>query len=68
MPTQLRSCQAISTSNEASTMATFTLMTYNILAQALIKRELFPNSGNALKWVWAIWLKALVTTIIDMII
>ncbi|KAJ2964133.1 hypothetical protein NQZ79_g991 [Umbelopsis isabellina] len=50
MPTQLRSCQAISTSNEASTMATFTLMTYNILAQALIKRELFPNSGNALKW------------------
>lgn len=26
-------------------------MSYNILAQALIKRELFPHSGNILKWV-----------------
>lgn len=28
----------------------FTLMTYNCLAQALIRRKLFPNSGEALKW------------------
>ncbi|KAI8388307.1 Endonuclease/exonuclease/phosphatase [Radiomyces spectabilis] len=28
----------------------FTVMTYNILAQALIKRELFPHSGDLLKW------------------
>ncbi|SCU99841.1 LAMI_0G01200g1_1 [Lachancea mirantina] len=28
----------------------FKLMTYNCLAQALIRRKLFPNSGNALKW------------------
>ncbi|KAH3687249.1 hypothetical protein WICPIJ_001765 [Wickerhamomyces pijperi] len=26
------------------------IMTYNILAQALIRRKLFPTSGNALKW------------------
>jgi len=26
-------------------------MSYNILAQTLIKRELFPHSGNILKWV-----------------
>ncbi|SCV01963.1 LANO_0F14422g1_1 [Lachancea nothofagi CBS 11611] len=29
---------------------TFRLMTYNCLAQALIRRKLFPTSGNALKW------------------
>ncbi|SCU97196.1 LADA_0H05006g1_1 [Lachancea dasiensis] len=28
----------------------FRLMTYNCLAQALIRRKLFPTSGNALKW------------------
>lgn len=28
----------------------FKLMTYNCLAQALIRRKLFPTSGNALKW------------------
>lgn len=27
------------------------IMTYNILAQALIRRKLFPTSGNALKWL-----------------
>ncbi|RIA92555.1 Endonuclease/exonuclease/phosphatase [Glomus cerebriforme] len=27
-----------------------TIMTYNLLAQSLCKRELFPNCGNALKW------------------
>ncbi|KAI9475600.1 MAG: Endonuclease/exonuclease/phosphatase [Benjaminiella poitrasii] len=26
------------------------VMTFNILAQSLIKRELFPNSGDVLKW------------------
>jgi len=29
---------------------TFSLMTYNCLAQALIRRKLFPDSGDALKW------------------
>lgn len=29
---------------------TFKLMTYNCLAQALIRRKLFPDSGDALKW------------------
>ncbi|QLL34645.1 hypothetical protein HG536_0H00190 [Torulaspora globosa] len=29
---------------------TFRLMTYNCLAQALIRRKLFPDSGDALKW------------------
>ncbi|AHY76741.1 ADI_G0049340.mRNA.1.CDS.1 [Saccharomyces cerevisiae] len=28
----------------------FKLMTYNCLAQALIRRKLFPDSGDALKW------------------
>ncbi|CAB4374790.1 unnamed protein product [Rhizophagus irregularis] len=27
-----------------------TIMTYNLLAQSLCKRELFPNCGDALKW------------------
>lgn len=26
------------------------IMSYNVLAQALIRRKLFPTSGNALKW------------------
>ncbi|CAL9736023.1 RNA exonuclease Ngl2p [Monosporozyma servazzii] len=29
----------------------FTLMTYNCLAQALIRRKLFPDSGEAVKWL-----------------
>lgn len=29
---------------------TIKIMTYNILAQALIRRKLFPTSGSALKW------------------
>lgn len=28
----------------------FKIMTYNCLAQALIRRKLFPDGGNALKW------------------
>lgn len=28
----------------------FTIMTYNCLAQALIRRKLFPTSGNSVKW------------------
>lgn len=27
-----------------------TVMSYNVLAQALIRRKLFPTNGNALKW------------------
>ncbi|ANB13274.1 Ngl2p [Sugiyamaella lignohabitans] len=30
----------------------FKFMTYNVLAQSLIRRELFPENGDALKWVW----------------
>ncbi|SCW03282.1 LAFE_0G07008g1_1 [Lachancea fermentati] len=36
--------------NETGGGFTFTIMTYNCLAQALIRRKLFPTSGNALKW------------------
>lgn len=28
----------------------FTVMTYNLLAQCLVRRKLFPTSGEALKW------------------
>ena len=35
---------------EPSTGFTFSLMTYNCLAQALIRRKLFPDSGEAVKW------------------
>ncbi|GAO46115.1 Endonuclease/exonuclease/phosphatase [Saitoella complicata NRRL Y-17804] len=28
----------------------FTIMTYNVLAQTLIRRKLFPTNGDALKW------------------
>ncbi|KAK9365746.1 Endonuclease/exonuclease/phosphatase [Lipomyces kononenkoae] len=28
------------------------IMTYNVLGQALIRRELFPTNGDALKWRW----------------
>lgn len=30
----------------------FKIMTYNVLAQCLIRRSLFPESGDALKWKW----------------
>lgn len=35
---------------DKSTGFKFTLMTYNCLAQALIRRKLFPDSGEAVKW------------------
>lgn len=35
---------------EPETGFTFSMMTYNCLAQALIRRKLFPDSGDALKW------------------
>jgi RNA exonuclease NGL2 len=31
---------------------TFKIMTYNVLAQGLINRSLFPKNGDALKWKW----------------
>lgn len=31
---------------------TFTIMTYNTLGQSLIRRKLFPENGDALKWKW----------------
>ncbi|CAN6604988.1 RNA exonuclease Ngl2p [Trichomonascus vanleenenianus] len=31
---------------------TFKIMTYNALAQCLIRRDLFPDNGDALKWKW----------------
>ncbi|CAH6718586.1 RNA exonuclease Ngl2p [[Candida] jaroonii] len=42
----------ISVSNVETTQGKVSLkiMTYNVLAQALIRRKLFPTSGNALKW------------------
>lgn len=30
--------------------AKFTLMTYNILAQSLVRREMYPDAGEAIKW------------------
>ncbi|EDO14405.1 hypothetical protein Kpol_237p1 [Vanderwaltozyma polyspora DSM 70294] len=36
--------------DEPVTGFNFTLMTYNCLAQALIRRKLFPDSGEAVKW------------------
>lgn len=30
----------------------FKIMTYNVLAQSLIRRDLFPGSGDAIKWKW----------------
>lgn len=30
----------------------FTIMTYNTLGQTLIRRKLFPENGDALKWKW----------------
>lgn len=43
-----------STTNDNNTTATITttfrLMTYNVLAQSLIRRTMFPHSGKILKW------------------
>ncbi|KAI9284778.1 Endonuclease/exonuclease/phosphatase [Umbelopsis sp. AD052] len=50
MAPQLRACRPISVPNTRPSKLSFTLISYNILAQALIKRELFPHSGNILKW------------------
>ncbi|KAK6458106.1 RNA exonuclease NGL2 [Scheffersomyces xylosifermentans] len=36
--------------NGSTTGLPIKIMTYNILAQALIRRKLFPTSGDALKW------------------
>lgn len=35
---------------ESSEKLNIKIMSYNMLAQALIRRKLFPTSGNALKW------------------
>jgi hypothetical protein len=51
MTPQLRTCRPIPASSSLQSKLSFTLMSYNILAQTLIKRELFPHSGNILKWV-----------------
>lgn len=51
MAPQLKACRPISASSARPSKLSFTLISYNILAQALIKRELFPHSGNILKWV-----------------
>jgi RNA exonuclease NGL2 len=37
-------------SNQGPRGFKFTIMTYNVLAQSLIRRKLFPTSGNAVKW------------------
>lgn len=37
-------------SEDAAQNTTIKIMTYNVLAQALIRRTLFPTSGEALKW------------------
>ncbi|KAL0088942.1 Endonuclease/exonuclease/phosphatase [Phycomyces blakesleeanus] len=36
--------------DEAKDSCTISVMTYNILAQNLVKREIFPHSGDMLKW------------------
>ncbi|KAG0680799.1 hypothetical protein C6P40_003953 [Pichia californica] len=36
--------------NDISTIITLKIMTYNLLAQALIRRTLFPDNGEILKW------------------
>ncbi|CAH1766791.1 5151_t:CDS:2, partial [Entrophospora sp. SA101] len=40
----------LSNVNSESENGIITLMTYNLLAQSLCKRKLFPDSGEALKW------------------
>jgi RNA exonuclease NGL2 len=39
-----------STKAGKKSVLTFKIMTYNLLAQALIRRTLFPNNGDILKW------------------
>jgi RNA exonuclease NGL2 len=39
-----------STETGKKSVLTFKIMTYNLLAQALIRRTLFPNNGDILKW------------------
>lgn len=39
-------------SNKNDERFRFKIMTYNVLAQALIKRNVFPTNGKALKWAW----------------
>ncbi|GME81473.1 unnamed protein product [Ambrosiozyma monospora] len=39
-----------STTGTGSESFNFTIMTYNLLAQALIRRKLFPTNGDILKW------------------
>nr|CAG8579098.1 7094_t:CDS:2 [Entrophospora candida]CAG8604166.1 262_t:CDS:2 [Entrophospora candida] len=46
----LRSMLNLSNVNSESENGIITLMTYNLLAQSLCKRKLFPDSGEALKW------------------
>ncbi|BFZ53204.1 RNA exonuclease ngl2 [Savitreella phatthalungensis] len=41
---------ANATSQTLKSRACFTLMTYNVLAQSLVRREGYPDSGEALKW------------------
>lgn len=36
--------------NDVSPLITLKIMTYNLLAQALIRRTLFPDNGDILKW------------------
>ncbi|KAG0163669.1 hypothetical protein DFQ28_011377 [Apophysomyces sp. BC1034] len=50
-PTPLkRAFYAIPGRGIAKSLNTISVMTYNILAQSLVKRELFPHSGEMLKW------------------
>ncbi|CAG8465477.1 14675_t:CDS:2 [Acaulospora colombiana] len=42
--------QMIPLSVESGDRESITIMTYNILAQSLCKRELYPDSGESLKW------------------
>ncbi|KAG5368824.1 putative RNA exonuclease C9B6.11c [Yarrowia sp. C11] len=38
--------------NEGVSDHKFSVMTYNTLGQTLIRRKLFPENGDALKWKW----------------
>ncbi|CAG8505590.1 3881_t:CDS:2 [Ambispora gerdemannii] len=48
----LRPMAEISLNNEIDhhNRRKFTLMTYNLLAQSLCRREMFPNCGDAIRW------------------
>ncbi|KAL1915501.1 uncharacterized protein VTP21DRAFT_6625 [Calcarisporiella thermophila] len=45
-----RAILPLSSSNSSAPRRKFTLMTYNILAQCLIRRNMYPTSGNNLRW------------------